>query len=556
MCHNDGSGSQPPGLPDSDASVVSLCEHRRRKQMHQATRRLSRHIDHIHHRAVQVHNAVIERAGVSVLSELCRTAGVFLTGVEEPLRQAVLIPTALYGCSNGDIFGKKPLQKRIEDDIDDPEARDVIRALNQGYPAVWDFEPHGDGPVGNISTLGGPSCDETGEVAAMMGHDGQMKQKPGTYCGRQISFQGFPFVLFAHRLDECRRAAVRQLLEQRDKAEERQFWKAVELSMLRTIIDPDNEKCCIEGSDVQRDFGIRNPTSRSGLLLRIRRALWRHFAEPDEGLTLHAHIAALADDPEAFEGLVEEIEQVAETVTLKSGGLREGCSPVSIDEMLRPFQTDATGHLFCRGELRDDPVAVLLLSESTRKGAQLDRDAPIETALQWAKSRQDDSAARNIKLAWMTYCTEQNLVATYGYGTSEETPGRPESEQPVFARRCPVLPNLRTLFDPRFVEHTLADLDLPSCHQHALVTQGLELDEFTLADFERDERELTRCWGVGHQTTNAVRAALLQLGAQWRWKCCDLKRSGSDDTSPGPPTDTTGDGPGGCIEHLEEYLDD
>lgn len=557
MCHTDGPGSQPPEST-TDNRVISLCQHRQCKQVREATDRLMAHLKLIHHRAIQVHNAVIERAGVSVLSELCRTAGLFLDGLDEELRAAVLIPAALYGRCQGDVFGKRPLQRRIADDIDDPEAARVIQRLNATCPGVWQYQPLEDQPTDRVAAVGGPQQGRDTSVAAVIGRQGVVDGPPGMFLGRCISFRDHNFVVFAHRLDESCEQAVHQVVDDHSdcaskQADSEQYWEQIQLPLLRAVLDPEDSHRWPGHSPLSSRGGVRRPTSRSGLVLKIRRALWRHFAQPDEGLTLHAHLAALADDPEAFDALMDEVRQIVDTVTIKSGGLREGVRPVDIDEILRPFFTDGQGRLCCRGRLQTHPAAVLLVGEPMLQEAGTQRHQPIADVLEWSNINPDSPAARTIRRAWMTYCTEQNLVATYGCGIDEMAVGSQAIEPPSFARKSPVLPNLRTLFDPRFIDHSLGDLDLADCHCRVLHNRGVDIETYSLADFERDERELTRRWGVAHSTTNAVREALLDLATRWRWHCTGFDPE--QFREPDPPVSSPDADPG-VVKKREEHLDD
>lgn len=554
MSHSDGPGSTPPDSPQQRAPVISLCDHRTRRSIEAAGDELVAHLEHIHHRAVQVHNAVIERAGLSVLSELSRTAGLFLDRVDDELRTAVLIPAALYGdCSGAEIFGKKPLQQRIEEDIEDPDAARLLRCLNCTHCAVWEYEVCDDEPMNRITSLAGCQDSQSRSIAGIVCRSGVVQQQPGVYTGRLVEFRDHEFIVFGYRLDRCREVAVRDMLTGLDDRRTQDVWPRVQLPLLRAIVDPDNNHQWPGHDGLERRQAVRQPASRNGLLLRIRRELWRHFAEPDEGLTLHAHIAALVDDIPAYEALIDEIAQIAETVTMKCGGLREGAAPIEPDEILRPFYADVTGRLEHRGRLQRHPSAVLLLPEVVFEATGLDRRAPIGAALQWAHHHEQTAPARSIELAWMTYRTEQNLVATYGCGIGAGQTDESRRDSPCFARRSPVLPNIRTLFDPRFMEHSLADLSLERVHRRALAAKlsqkQIQLHECTLDELGRDERQLTRRWGVGAETCNAVRVALLRLATQWRWQRCgfDVEQStGSNDS------DFSGRDTGGGVDAADD----
>lgn len=242
---------------------------------------------------------------------------------------------------------------------------------------------------------------------------------------------------------------------------------------------------------------------------------------------MHAHLAALMDDDDAYRAFVDEIEEIAETIVLKLGGLEDGVPPIEVGEILRPFYVGDDGDLVALDGLLSHPAEILLLDEAVIEAAGLDVDRPIEEALQWAEEHRNSTAARSIEQAWMTYRTEQNLMATYGFGVRRPAPG-PEEIGVCFARRSAVLPNMRTLFDPRFLQCRLSELDLSGPAggrlERGLGDDGCDLGSTRLGDIDRDERDLARLHGVSHKTCNEVRRALLKLGTHWRWRRCGRSR--------------------------------
>ena len=535
MCDTEGSDPEPNASASDNDGVISLCVHRRRRDIEEGTEALIAKLEAIHRRAIEVHNRIISRAQLSVLTELCRTAGLFLDLIDEELQAAVVTPAALYGDSGGNIFGKKPLQKRILRAVDDPLATELLQSLNSAHPAVWEYYPRSENPTGLVYPLAGPARGEPREVAGVVVRAGQLGNTPGVYSGWPLTHRGEDYVVFGHRLERSREVAVRDLLSTRADRDEPEIWQRVELALLRAIIDPGDRhqrreaKC---GYDP-----VRRPISRNGLLLAIRRGLWRHFAEPCDGLTIHAHIAALVDDDEGQRAFVEEVCEITELMTLKSGGLAAGDPPVNIAEVLEPFFIDGRGNLICRGELRGHPLALLLLGDVEVDAMGLELDRPIDEALRWAESHGDHRAARRVKLAWMTYRTEQNLMATYGWcaGRGRWHDDQEPSSDFSFARRSPVLPNIRVLFDARILSYCLADLKLDNADrsrlERGLLEAGLKLESYRLSDIECDERSLSRLRGVSHSTCNAVRRALLDLATHWRWWRCGFDPRAADDST-------------------------
>ncbi len=524
MCDIKDSDSDPESSSEPKEGVISLCDHRRRVAIEENTRQLIAHLESIHRKAIDVHNDIINRAQVSVLTELCRTAGLFLDLIDEHLQAAVITPAALYGDSGVDVFGKKPLQKRITRAVDDADAAQLLEQLNSVHPVVWEYEPRCDGPTDWATPIAGADHQQRCEIAGVIVRAGELSEEAGVYSGWPLSFEGERFLVFGHRLDRLREVSVRNLLASRSDRRDPAVWRRAELTLLRAIIDPEDLHQRPPGGPCQK--GIRRPASRKGLLLMIHRALWRHFAEPEEGLTIHAHIAALADDLESRRAFVDEVRQIMDTALLKSGGLNEDIESIDIDEVLCPYFIDGRGRWLQREPLHTHPVQLLLLEDSIWEDIGLHRRRPIIEALTWAREEDGHPTSRVIELAWMTYRMEQNLMAAYGFQPGRARPGGEVSQGLAFATRSPVLPNIRTLFDPRFMECSLADLDLEGAAQSRL-RRGLEevdsdLRRYSLADVGRDEQQLKTLCGVGQRTCNAVRWAILELATDWRWRRCNI----------------------------------
>lgn len=524
MCDINDPDSGDESSPEQKAGVISLCAHRRHAAIEAITRELIADLEAIHNRAIGVHNDIIDRAQVSVLTELCRTAGLFLDLIEDHLQAAVVTPAALYGDSGGTIFGKKPLQDRIAEAVDTAATTELLEQLNNTHPGVWEYEPRPEEPTDWIIPLAGPNHQERCEVAGVIARAGELTDHAGVYSGWSIDFGGERFIVFGYRLDRRREVSVRDLLSARSDRRDPAVWRNAELALLRAIIDPDDLHQRPPGG--RYGGGIRRPASRNGLVLAIHRALWRHFAEPREGLTIHAHIAALVNEEEGRQAFIDEVRQLIDTTVLKAGGLREDARPIDIEEILRPFCADAKGRLMRHSGLDTHPVALLMVEDAIMEAMGLDGRRSIGDALRWAEDRDGDATARAIQLAWMTYRVEQNLMATYGYQPGQSGPDDEAPESLSFARQSAVLPNIRTLFDPRFMEHRLDDLELDGAERSRL-RRGLEqgdqdLSSYRLADIGRGERQLKNLRGVGHRTCNAVRAAILELGTHWRWRRCGM----------------------------------
>ncbi len=501
---------------NEEDGVVSLCAYRRMRAVEESTEQLTGLLEELHRQAIDIHNEIIERAELSVLTELCRSCGVILDLVDRDLQAAVLTPAALYGNSGQRIFGKKPLQNWVLRKLKCPQQVRVMTALTEAEFRIVEYEPRLDGNYGQAVPLAGPWRGEPQQVAGLISRCAMASARPGVYCGWSINFEGQDFIIFAHRLDRSREVAVRDFLGAYDDLADPAVWRRAELRLLRTIIDPEGRHQSTMPNGLRR--GLRLPPSRRGLLLSIRRALWRQFAEPTQGLTIHAHIAALVDDEAARAAFLDEVAEIVETVTIKSGGLPLGAQSVALDEVLRPFYTDHQGRLWCRADLRARPLSHLLLDVSTLEAMGLGEEQPIGAALEWTEKNPDHQATKIIDAAYMTYRIEQNLVATYGLCCGRDVPE--PSDELSFAGRSPVLPNFKVLFDDRFLEQPLSSLPLDGADRtrlkRGLASNGHDLEVFCLGDIPGDERKLARFDGVSHATCNAVRRAILQLGLQWR----------------------------------------
>lgn len=521
MSENKEPSSGSPESPLFDEGVISLCARRRRRRTRSLTKELLERLSTVHTRAIQEHNQAIARAGLSVLTELCKALELCLDQIEPILRAALVIPAALYGADQDQIFGKRALQHQIALALkDDPSALAIFEALNDAQPTLWEVQVRPDEATHLARALRGSPHDEPIELAAVIVESGACALTSGVYCGWKIRFQEMDFIVFGYRLDRRRRDALRASTPAQ-RSSILSTDKALDLELLRRIIDPQgiNRQPNLSLRSNSSGLGLGRSMSRRGMVLAMRRALWRHFAEPKSGLTIHAHIAALIDDDDARQAFFDEIQEVISHITLSSGGLPACQAPITIDEILAPFSLTGTGELLHRLDLGPLPLDLLLLKPQILTDVSLDPGASIDEARVAFAAQKNSAQAQAFEAAFFTFRTEQNLVATYGVA-----PGGQASERAgtiAFARRSLVLPNIKTLFDPRFLTHTLADLALPDdavqSLERGLDATGDTLDSFTLDQMGPDERHLICLPHVSHKTCNALRVALLELAASWRW---------------------------------------
>lgn len=525
MGYQKGPDDSPaPSSPESGNNVVSLRAHRRRRSARTARDALIPALKTLHRTSIDIHNRLIDRADISVLTELCRTTGLFLDLIDEHTRNSVVIPASLYGRCTGEIFGKRPLQKRIADEIDDPESGPLFQKLCEARYAVWEYEPSDDTRK-TIRALAGAHRETPQSVAGVIERAGRVVDDDGLYAGWEISFRDHRFVVFGHRLRCESTEAVRRVFADRDDIDDDAIWRRVRFDLLRAVVDPTGRHCLADSCRPR--CNVRRPATRNALLLAIRRAIWRHFAEPGDGLTLHAHIAALADDREGFDALIDEMHKIVETTTIRLGGLRDGASRIDLDEILAPFYADSTGRLLRRDELPNHPVAVLLVDEWALEVLGLDGDESIGEALHRARQSANPGVKRAVELAWMTYRSEQALAATYGLSPSNVAVDLADIERPKFARCSAVYPNIWTLSDPRFPSLRFGDLELDEQHRLDFAdAAGFDpdaVDERTLAEIGRKHERPTRVAGLQTDTRRALRLALLQAITRWRFRRCGLQ---------------------------------
>ncbi len=239
----------------------------------------------------------------------------------------------------------------------------------------------------------------------------------------------------------------------------------------------------------------------------VRELLRRQCAEPRRGVSIHAHLAALVDDPAGWAAFLDEIRGLWRRCVDPEG------SPETAG-ILADFFVTPDGDLLARGPLERWPVAILLLDRELLDALDLPAEAPIEVALGRAR---DKALELPVQRAFHTFRLEQNLMAVYGMGPATITDPRLCSLDPT-----PVLPNLRALFDTRFLSQSLGDLDLDDDHRDALdrglSTLGTDAMGYTLDELPGDEWDLGRLDGISRETCEEVRRALLRVGFSWRFR--------------------------------------
>lgn len=523
--HDPNAASTSASERPCSGELISLCARRERQAGEERARRLNGILDAIHSAGVEVHNAVIARAELSVLNEVCKAAGLYFDLIDRELRACVLVPATLYGDSGGRIFGKEPLQGRVRSAIKDPALKEVVRALQRANLQVIHYRPQETSVHDRARCALNPKTEY--KMAGVLLRDGELARREGTFCGWPLSFEGTTYLVFGYELRDVRLNRTLDLLAEVPEPGRREVWQRLELDLLRTLIDPtDRHGRPVSGRVEGSFFGGRQQISRKGLLLGARQAVWRTFAEP-RGLTLHAHIAALVDDADARQAFLSEVEELCATQLLKQGGLKKDDAPITLDEVLSPYHCDGEGALQHRDEIGGHPVAVLLLDDALLETMELDRLRPIREAQAWARNHPDSPVAHRVECALVTYRTELNLVATYGASLRSARPDPPDTSSSfTLPATSAILPNLRALFDARFMALSLAELNLPPADagrlERGLASLGTDPRGYTLEEIDGDERRLRHLDQVGSQTVEEVRLALLELATLWRWQRCRI----------------------------------
>lgn len=523
--HDPNAASTSASERPCSGELISLCARRERQAGEERARRLNGILDAIHSAGVEVHNAVIARAELSVLNEVCKAAGLYFDLIDRELRACVLVPATLYGDSGGRIFGKEPLQGRVRSAVKDPALKEVLRALQRANLQVIHYRPQETSVHDRARCALNPKTEY--KMAGVLLRDGELARREGTFCGWPLSFEGTTYLVFGYELRDVRLNRTLDLLAEVPEPGRREVWQRLELDLLRALIDPtDRHGRPVSGRVEGSFFGGRQQISRKGLLLGARQAVWRAFAEP-RGLTLHAHIAALVDDDDARQAFLNEVEELCATQLLKQGGLKKGDAPITLDEVLSPYHCDGEGALHHRDAIGGHPVAVLLLDDALLETMELDRLRPIREAQAWARNHPDSPAAHRVECALITYRTELNLVATYGASLRSARPAPPDTSSSfTLPATSAILPNLRALFDARFMALSLAELNLPPADagrlERGLATLGTDPRGYTLDEIDGDERRLRHLDQVGSQTVEEVRLALLELATLWRWQRCRI----------------------------------
>ncbi|MFU8806668.1 MAG: hypothetical protein ACNA8W_22860, partial [Bradymonadaceae bacterium] len=218
--------------------VVSLCKVREKQLAEARAQRLIDYLGEIHSLGIRVHNDVIERCQISVLSELCRAAGVYFDLIPEELRTCVLTPSVLYGRSLGKVYGKEPLQKRIGRCLVDEGQRDIWRQLERSPLQLWCYHGRGDSSLDEAHLLTGPARGVVHEFAGIIARSGQLQRKSGQYLGWPVEFDGARYLAFGFPLSSAGTERFLSEVGHVVSSSARDYWERLELTMIRAAVDP------------------------------------------------------------------------------------------------------------------------------------------------------------------------------------------------------------------------------------------------------------------------------------------------------------------------------
>lgn len=539
----------------SEPVVISLCHVRERHGAASRAERLLQSLCDIHSLGIRIHNDVIERCHISVLSELCRGAGIYFDLVPEELRTSVLTPSSLYGRSLGRIYGKEPLQKRIGRCIQDEGQRELWGQLERSPLQLWCYHKRSDATYDEAHLLTGPGREEVHCFAGIIARSGEIQRQSGHYLGWVVEFEGVKYLVFGFSMSP---ASVKRFLGEAlhtASVNSRDYWERLELAMIRAAVDPldrHHRSGAAGGGHPSWWSGSYRP-GRRWLLRKILARLTEEFSQHRCKLSLRAHIATvLVDDIRGVADYLAAVDQIREDVMLQFGGGRPGEAEIGLDDVLKVFHLSQEGGLETVSGLDEHPVAVLLLDPVHLDSLDVDRLTPIREVLYRVRQFSQSMAAQAVEAAWTTYQVEYYWLGTHGLSLGQEEAieaGASEHEDtPV------LLPDMRALFDRRFFDTPLEELSMIPRDRIRFIKAFSSSRWFkepgTLRSLPEDEHDVRSLEGVGEKTIHRLRAGLLETGLYWRWA-----RAGLDYRAFRPPRAGAGGGRG-ALAQIHSGLDE
>ncbi len=507
-------------VTECDHCVVSLSEARDSGHLEAITDHLIALLKDLYDSSITVHNDMISRSRVSVLSELTMKLNVYFDLVPQELRSCILTPFAMYGGSAGQVYGKDILQRRNRHMITEREPSDLLASLQQTPFQLWCYHHNPKGSFDVAHPLIGPEQASAIPIVGVITRAGKMTRESGYYSGWPVNFEGFWFLACGYRHDEQTVEIVKRKSERVQASSSEGYWSMFELMLVHLLVDPLGSRYRSANQLARHDSEWRNEYKprRKEVLNRVREAVELEFDE-NRALTPHAQIALLTESESERAEFVERVAMALEDVILANRGLRSSEKPVVLADILALYCMDEQGVLKGTEGLSQHPVAVLLLEDKYLEHSPVDRMSPISDAVRWARTQPEGHpAAAAILQAWKTYRQEQYWLAVHGFSVGTDL--NPEPEIQAYGKPG-YMSDIWAVFDDRFLDTPVARL--ASRHKAAL---GRFMRGYARSKTYREDallRDLPtydfalRYDGVGDKTMQAVFSALLEHGREWRW---------------------------------------
>lgn len=520
--------------------VVSLSEARTPGHLDAITEHLIELLKQLYDSSIAVHNQMISRSRVSVLSELTLELNIYFDLVPSELRSSVLTPFAIYGRSASRIYGKEVLQQRNRRAVSDRESADLLARLQEIPYQIWCYHHHEGGRLDHAHPLVGPAQSESIPIAGVLTRAGGVTRESGYYSGWPLHFEGFWFLVCGHEHEERTVEIVQRKAERIEAASVEEFWNEFELPMVHLLVDPLGSRYrSTNPGSVNSLWRDEYKPSHLSILNRVREGIVERLTT-ESPITPHAQLAEIAKCENERQAFIESVNEELENVLLASRGIRSGEKPVEIVDILALYHMTNDGTLKGTEGILQHPIAVLLLDDDFYSKAPFDHMSPIRDGLKWANAQSaEHPGACAFLAAWQVYQSEQFWLATHGFAVGSVEP----SERSLQNYGGPgYLSDIHCLFDERFHDTRVDQLPIASGSVNRFIrgyAETYRLEKvITVRDLpDRDYKLQVR--GVGGRTAADLIVALLEHGRKWRWELsgldyrnyCDLKDSADSDAA-------------------------
>src|SRR5690554_5006809 len=276
-------------VSERSGAVVSLSEVRTSGHLDAITEHLIALLKELYDSSIAVHNQMISKSRVSVLSELTIQLNIYFDLVPQELRSGVLTPFAIYGRSAAQVYGKEVLQQRNRRSVTDRESADLLARLQESPYQIWCYH-HEEGGADHAHPLVGPAQSESIPIAGVLTRAGEVTRESGFYSGWPLHFEGFWFLVCGHEHEERTVEIVQRKAERVEATSVEEFWDAFELPMVHLLVDPlgSRYRSTNPGSADSLWRDEYKPSHRS-ILNRVREGIEVSLAS-ERSITAHAQI--------------------------------------------------------------------------------------------------------------------------------------------------------------------------------------------------------------------------------------------------------------------------